>query len=279
MRHDLNLRLGRLSIMGMLAIAALFPQAPASAALKATIGAYYFEGWWQVTLPNAQVTTSMMTGGAFAGRQPTFGGGVWQDDSVPVMQQQIDLAADHGVSFFSFDWYWDTNAYQTRYLDGYNAGLYNYLAASNSNRMKFTVNLCTDPTTTADWTSAINMLMPLFQDSRYQLVGGKPLVNVFDCANFTQAAHDALQTAAKAAGLTNGLAFALHQAAEPTSLSDYTARYNTPEGVNEGEVEQQYTTQTAYEESFWTKDKNSLSGSQKLIPTVIAGWESAAVEH
>ncbi len=27
-------------------------------------------------------------------------------DGRTIMEQQIDLAADHGIAFFSFDWYW-----------------------------------------------------------------------------------------------------------------------------------------------------------------------------
>ena len=39
----------------------------------------------------------------FAGRTPVWG---WRDDSPALMERQIDLAADNGVAYFSFCWYW-----------------------------------------------------------------------------------------------------------------------------------------------------------------------------
>ena len=195
----------------------------------------------------------------FPDRQPTFGGGVWNDDSVPIMQQQIDLAADHGISFFSFDWYWRTDQNGTA-TAGLNSGLYNFLAASNSNRMKMTVNLCDQPSTSADWQTTANMLMPILSDPRYQRVGGMPLINVFNTASFTQSAHDILETTAKAAGLP-GLTFSSHASGQSQSIYDYTVRYNTPLGWGtNAEVAHPYSgTQpsqdlTAYVETFWNSD-------------------------
>ena len=42
----------------------------------------------------------------FADREPLWG---WRDDTPEIMRRQIDLAADHGVAFFSFCWYWHDN--------------------------------------------------------------------------------------------------------------------------------------------------------------------------
>ena len=40
----------------------------------------------------------------FADREPIWG---WRDDRLEIMERQIDLAADHGIAFFAFCWYWN----------------------------------------------------------------------------------------------------------------------------------------------------------------------------
>ena len=280
MRHDLHLRSVRLLIVGILAIAALFPQSPASAALNATVGAYYFEGWWGDNPTDLGYMTTPRLVNQFPERQPTFGGGIWRDDSVSVMQQQINLAADHGVSFFSFDWYWRIDQNNTR-NDGFNRGLYNFLAASNSNRMKLTVNLCDQPSTAADWQTTANMLMPILSDPRYQRVGGKPLINIFNTASFTQGAYNILQTTAIAAGLP-GLTFSANASGQPVSgynLYDYTARYNAVLGFGSGEAEHPYSQLTSFDENIWNSDRNDLVGNQKLMPVVDSGWDVRPLDY
>jgi hypothetical protein len=39
----------------------------------------------------------------FADRKPVWG---WKDDTVEIMQRQIDYCADHGIAFWSFCWYY-----------------------------------------------------------------------------------------------------------------------------------------------------------------------------
>ena len=39
----------------------------------------------------------------YADRTPVWG---WRDDSQALIERQIDLAADNGVAYFSFCWYW-----------------------------------------------------------------------------------------------------------------------------------------------------------------------------
>jgi len=80
------------------------------------IGAYYFEGWagrnkladdpgqpWARNAPT-HLTKRMIY--EFPDREPIWG---WRDDSLAIMERQIDLAADHGLAFFAFCWYWREN--------------------------------------------------------------------------------------------------------------------------------------------------------------------------
>ena len=78
-----------------------------------SVGAYYFDGWaglsskasdpnepWAKNAPS-HLTRRMVE--EFPMREPVWG---WRDDSLSIMERQIDLAADNGVKFFLFCWYW-----------------------------------------------------------------------------------------------------------------------------------------------------------------------------
>jgi len=40
--------------------------------------------------------------GKFSDREPIWG---WRDDSLKIVERQIDLAAHHGIAFFAFCWH------------------------------------------------------------------------------------------------------------------------------------------------------------------------------
>ncbi len=81
------------------------------------LGAYYFAGWagknplddgtpeyaWAKGMPT-HFTKKLAKG--FTGGTPVWG---WRDDTQELMERQIDLAADNGISYFSFCWYWKDN--------------------------------------------------------------------------------------------------------------------------------------------------------------------------
>ncbi len=75
---------GRLIVFACLAI--LFPLTAHAqqAKPKATVGLYYFDGWSGKT-DNIHMTKLLAT--EFADRKPVWG---WRDDTVEIMQQQID---------------------------------------------------------------------------------------------------------------------------------------------------------------------------------------------
>lgn len=149
---------------------------------KATVGAYYFDGWWWYSGYNdghvAYAASDMPSQHPemldWPGRRPVLEtNGPFRTDSLATMEQEINLATDHGVSFFNFDWYWISNASETQDPTTLNGAMYRFMDASNNSRMKFAVNLCIKPTTTADWQSTADILIPILKNPQYQRVGGQ----------------------------------------------------------------------------------------------------------
>lgn len=141
-----SLKLSRLS--SCVIVVMCFPL-PLCANPTATVGAYYFEGWYHDTPAAIAAFANAELRNDFPEREPIWGGGLWRGDTVEIMEQQIDLAVDHGISFFSFDWYWYGSQAATA-NDGINSGLRNFMLASNRHRMKFNVNIVDVAPTTID---------------------------------------------------------------------------------------------------------------------------------
>ena len=266
-------------IAGLLAMAALSPCAPAGAATSATVGVYYFEGWYHDAPGLIAAFANEELRNDFPEREPIWGGGLWRGDTVPIMEQQIDLAADHGIAFFSFDWYWyDTPAATSN--DGINSGLKHFMLASNRDRMKFNINIVdTGPSSIdsdAEWQQVADMLVTYMVDSQYLRVGGKPFVINFNAAGMTQTNHDYFQQAAAAAGL-GSVAFAANVSGS-TALYSHLTRYNAVPGWGAGETQYPYQSLTDYVEGndtwapgIWNTESG---GPQAYIPNVMAGWDA-----
>lgn len=268
----------RILMAGLLAVSAYFVP-PSSAASAAKVGAYYFEGWYHDTpgVPAAFATAELRND--FPEREPIWGGGLWRGDTVAIMEQQIDLAADHGIGFFSFDWYWYGNPAATR-NDGINSGLKNFMLASNRDRMQFNINIIdAGPTTInsdAEWRQVADMLMPYLADSQYLTVGGNPLVTNFNAAGMTQANFNYFQQAAAATGI-HKIEFAANVAGA-ASIYSHVTRYSAIPGWGAGEIEYPYQSLTEYMEGndtwapgFWNTESG---GGQGYIPTVMSGFDA-----
>ena len=74
----------------------------------------------------------------FADRKPIWG---WYDDTVKIMQKQIDCCADHGIGFWAFDWYYPGGETKT---NPRNNALGLYLKAPNCQRLKFCILVVND---------------------------------------------------------------------------------------------------------------------------------------
>ncbi len=171
-----------------------FTQSP-----NAMVGAYYFDGWTG-TYPY-HITTALTS--SFPEREPKWG---WVTSSQEIMDEQINVAANAGLSFFSFCWY-----YKHPVL---NNALGYYLKSSKNNRLKFCVMVSNHPGAEVgpnEWSYGTSEWVKLFKAPTYVTVGGKPLLIFFTIStlikNFgsteaVKTAFDNLRAAAKKEGLS-----------------------------------------------------------------------------
>ncbi len=135
-----------------------------------TLGAYYFDGW---TAGSNHLTAPLLRD--YVDREPIWG---WVTSKPDIMRQQIDVAADAGLSFFSFDWYAIGKDSQ---LPTNNAlGL--YLQAPNRSRLHFCLLVANHPPYLAgpdNWDFLTTEWIKLFKDPAYLVVNKKPLLIFF----------------------------------------------------------------------------------------------------
>lgn len=137
------------------------------------IGAYYFDGWTSATDPH--LTKELVKN--FPNREPKWG---WVTSTIPVMHDQIDLAADAGLYFFSFCWYY--NSVKPQLVGSLNQALDNYLHASNKSRLKFCLMVANHTgfeLGPKDWDAVTASWLKLFKDRQYLKVDGRPLIIFF----------------------------------------------------------------------------------------------------
>jgi hypothetical protein len=249
---------------------------------KATVGAYYFDGWagrnklagdpkepWAKNAPT-HLTRRMIE--EFPEREPLWG---WRDDSLSVMERQIDLAADHGLSFFAFDWYWHDNgrAINKRAIweDPLNLGLELFLEAKNNQRLKFCLLVANHEgykiSGTENWSQASDFLMTYFKHPQYLKVGGKPLVIIFHPESGDKTGFAYMQEAARKAGLP-GIAIA--SCGDGESKMGYTHKTQyviLPEGNERSEAHPYAELMQAHRDAW------EGNPEQPYFPLVMAGWD------
>jgi hypothetical protein len=169
---------------------------------RATVGAYYFDGWSGKT---NHATKLLET--EFADRKPVWG---WNDDTLAIMQRQIDYCADHGIAFWAVDWYYPEGRNKTTPL---NNALGLYLKAPNRQRLKFCLLVANHAgfrIGPKDWDTCCRKWIELFRQPTHLRLGGRPLLIFFSPGELQQAfggvegvrkALDSLRAKAKKAGL------------------------------------------------------------------------------
>lgn len=247
-------------------------QAPAS---RAVVGAYYFDGWagkhrladteaWAREAPT-HLSKRMLE--EFPEREPIWG---WRDDRQEIVEQQIDLAADHGIAFFAFCWYWHPTQQQID-EDPKHTGLNLFLKARNKDRMKYCLLVANHEGfligNAENWTRAAERWMPYLTDKRYVTVDGKPLVIIFNPADGHGEGLAALQAAAQKAGLP-GVSVAACGRGDPKLGYTLQTHYNIIPGYADGAQEHPYAELVAAHQKAW-----SGSQEQSYIPEVTAGWD------
>ena len=185
---------------------AVFPAAvhAQDAKPKAMVGLYYFDGWSGKT-DEIHLTKLLTT--EFADRKPVWG---WHDDTVEIMQKQIDYCADHDIAFWAFDWYYPEGEIKTMPC---NNALELYLKAPNCQRLKFCLLVANHEgfrIGPKDWDACCDRWIELFQKPSHLRLDGQPLLIFFSPGELQEAfggveevrkAFDLLRAKAKKAGL------------------------------------------------------------------------------
>lgn len=247
------------------------------------IGAYFYDGWSghnrhandpnQPWAKNAPRMLTRLLAEDFSEREPVWG---WRGDSQEIVEKQIDLAADHGLDYFLFCWYWrDTNG-PINVTEIENApqhvSMNYYLKASNKNRLRFgllVANHSGAEIKGADnWEEAARYWMQYFKDSQYVTVDGKPLVVIFNPADLDEKSISRMQNVAKESGF-KGLSIA--GCGTPEKLNNgftHRTHYNIVPGYRAGSEAHPYSELVEAHQKQW-------SGSAKTpyIPEVTVGWD------
>jgi hypothetical protein len=246
---------------------------------KVIIGAYYFDGWsgqnrraaaegWS---QNAPTNLSRRMVEEFPEREPLWG---WRDDDQAIMEKQIDLAADNGIDFFLFCWYWKDSNGPINEEAIKNLPLHTsmnlYLKAKNKNRIKFGLLVANHQGSeikgTENWKKATEFWAQYFKDPQYVQVNGKPLVVIFNPSGIDNASMAQMQELSKKIGLP-GLSIAGCGNVENKDF-DYKTHYNMNPGYVAGHEEHPYV------ELIDSHKKNWIgSEKQPYIPEVTVGWD------
>jgi hypothetical protein len=242
---------------------------------RALVGAYYFDGWaghregvgeaaWAKNAPT-HLTERMLT--EFPEREPVWG---WRDDSLEIMERQIDLAADGGLGFFAFCWYWNPDEKAIR-SNPANGALELFLKAKNNRRMKFCLLVANHQGFLLEndeaWKKAADLWMPYLTHPQALKIAGKPVVIIFNHENGTKAGFDYLQAAARKAGLP-GVAVVACAHGPLEKGYGYRTFYNIVPGYAAGSQQHKYEELVAAHKKEWQG-----TAAQPFIPEVTAGWD------
>jgi len=255
------------------AAVAAAPSTPA----RATLGAYYFDGWagsserwkddatWAALNPPTHLTQRMLD--EFADREPIWG---WRDDSLAIMERQIDLAADHGIAFFAICWYWNRDPHKVE-QDPKHTGLQLFLKARNNHRLKFCLLVANHQgfllQNADEWQKAAEGWLPYWKHPQHVTVGGKPLVIIFNPGNGDREGLARVQDLARQAGLP-GVAVAGCGGGDPQRGFTCTTHYNIVPGYAAGSEAHKFSELVQAHQRAWR-------GSRELpyMPTLSVGWD------
>jgi hypothetical protein len=256
------------------------------------VGAYYFAGWsgkcpyddgtpehaWAKGMPT-HYTKKLAT--TYAGRTPIWG---WRDDTKELMERQIALAADNGVSYFSFCWYWADNKGPINVAaienDSKHLPMKLFMQAKNNNRMEFCLLVANhagfEIVGAEAWKQAADYWMTLFKHPSYLRLDGKPLLMIFSPKGADKDGLVYLQELARKEGFP-GVAVVCCGNGKPEDGFSLKSFYNvTPAGT--------WTTKTAdkhlYKEIIDANVK-AWQGTpdQPIIPLVTQGWDKRPWEN
>jgi len=260
------------------------------------IGVYYFDGWaghyvngwggqrdnasvpyepWEMNAPR-QLTRRMVE--EFPEREPVWG---WRDDSQAIMERQIDLAADNGIEFFLFCWYWRDNNGPINTAAIENLDLHTsinlYLKSKNKNRIKFGLLVANHQGSeikgTENWEKATEYCTKYFKDPQYITVDGKPLVVIINSGGINEDGLARMQEVSKRLGLP-GLSMAGCEYTANKSFN-YRTRYSITPGYRSTRSEEhKYAELIDAHKKQWTGTEE-----QPYIPVATVGFDKRPWEN
>lgn len=249
----------------------------ASTEPRATVGVYYFDGWsgkserwqddpaWTALHPPTHLTKRMLE--EFADREPIWG---WRDDSLEIVQRQIDLAADHGIAFFAFCWYWNSDPAKLA-QDPKHTGLHLFLKAANNRRLKFCLLVANHAgflfQGAGQWQKAAEGWLAYWKHPQHITVEGRPLVIIFNPRNADRAGLARLQETARRAGLP-GVAIAGCGGGDVKDGFTHTTHYNIVPGYAGTSEPHKYAELVQAHQRAWRGSRE-----QPHIPTLSVGWD------
>jgi len=155
------------------------------------IGVYYYPGWKSDYINWKDIkglTGSRSSGKPWPDRQPLLG--YYPEEEPWVAEKHIDWAAQYGITFFTYDWYWDTSR------PTYDHALNNYLRAANKNKLKFSLLWAYDTAVLKSKKEFNDMVSywinNYFSQPTYYRIDDKPALFIFS--------FDQLESNAKAIG-------------------------------------------------------------------------------
>jgi hypothetical protein len=147
---------------------------------KASIGAYYFDGWTGAY--PYHITTALKD--SFSEREPLWG---WVTSKPAIMDEQIKSASAAGISFFNFCWYYSRKRNYSE--EPLNNALKLYLNSDLSSTLKYSLLVANHEGFEIgpdDWPFLMKYWCDNFKDKRYQTANGKPLLTFFSLQTLIQ---------------------------------------------------------------------------------------------
>jgi hypothetical protein len=139
------------------------------------LGAYYFDGWTGLT---QHITDDLKAD--FPERKPKWG---WITSTPSIIKAQINEASKHGISFFSFCWYYNKSDSLNVKKEPLNRALDLFLKAPNRSKLSFNLLVANHDGSRIgprDWEFVTSLWIDYFKNSRYLNVNGRPLITIFD---------------------------------------------------------------------------------------------------
>ncbi|MBW8332359.1 MAG: glycoside hydrolase family 99-like domain-containing protein [Prolixibacteraceae bacterium] len=251
------------------------------------LGAYYFAGWagkcpyddgtpenaWAKGMPT-HFTKKLAT--EFSGRTPIWG---WRDDTQELMERQIKLASDNGISYFSFCWYWRDNKGPINpkaiEADSKHLPMNLFMKARNNQLMEYCLLIANhagaEIVGTDAWKQAADYWIEnYFKHPRYLKSEGKPVVMIFLPGGSDKEGLAYLQDAARKAGFPGVMVTACGNSAPDNGYEALTL-YNTKpkEGLSLEEI-YPFKLLADWNISVWEKRQ---SNGMPYIPVATAGWD------